>query len=247
MALDHELRLYAHRGSSAALPENTLEAFGQGLADGANALETDVHRTRDGCWVVCHDPDGRRLAGRPERIADVDLAQVERWDAGRGLKIPTLEALLGAFPGVPMSVDLKPADPGAVPSMLELLACLGAEHRVTLASFHPRVLAAVRRLGWPGRTALGQLEVAALRFLPAGVARVVVRGQGAQVPLASGAIRLDGPRFIARCHRLGLRVDYWTVNDSEVARSLLARGATGVMSDDPARMADLFAAARRDV
>ncbi len=244
MTRPHELRLYAHRGSSAALPENTLEAFGQALADGANALETDVHRTRDGRWVVCHDPDGRRTAGRPERIADVDLAQVERWDVGRGLKIPTLEALLGAFPGVPVSVDLKPAAPSRVRSIIDLLERLGAEHRVTLASFHPRVLAAVRRLGWPGRTALGQLEVAALRFLPAGFARVLVRGHAAQVPRASGAIRLDGPRFIARCHRLGLRVDYWTVNDPEIARSLIARGATGIMSDDPALMADLFAAPR---
>ncbi len=247
MAREHELRLYAHRGSSAALPENTLEAFRQALADGANALETDVHRTRDGHWVVCHDPDGRRMAGRPERIADIDLAEVERWDAGRGLRIPTLEALLGTFPGVPLSVDLKPADPSLVRSVVDLLEHLGAEHRVTLASFHPRVLAAVRHLGWPGRTALGQLEVAALRFLPAGVARIVVRGHAAQVPRASGAIRLDDQRFIARCRRLGLRVDYWTVNDPEVARKLLARGATGIMTDDPARMATLFAASGREV
>lgn len=241
MKRDHELRLYAHRGSSAALPENTLEAFRQAVADGANALETDVHRTRDGHWVVCHDPDGRRLAGRPERIADVDLAEVERWDVGRGHRIPTLEALLAAFPELPVSVDIKPSDPGAVPSILELLDRLGAEDRVTLASFHPRVLSAVRRLGWRGRTALGQLEVVALRFLPGAGARLLVRGQAAQIPRASGAIRLDHPRFISRCRRLGLRVDFWTVNDPGVARELLARGATGIMSDDPARMTDLFA------
>ena len=55
-----------------------------------------------------------------------------------------------------------------------------------------------------------------------------------------GAIRLDGHRFIARCRSLGLRVDYWVVDDPKEARRLLDLGATGIMSDDPALIAPVF-------
>ena len=54
--------IYAHRGASFELPENTLEAFAFAfaLALGANAIETDAHPTRDGHVVLSHDPTGER-------------------------------------------------------------------------------------------------------------------------------------------------------------------------------------------
>jgi len=246
-----DLRLFAHRGASAHLPENTLAAFAQGLADGANALELDVHRTRDGQLVVCHDQDGLRMAGVADRVADLDLAQVKRWDVGwgfvnaegrqphrgRGHAVPTLAEVLDAFPGVPLSVELKPDDLAAIPSLLELVGRHGADDRVTLASFHDRVVLAVRALGYPGRTALTRREVAILRLLPMAFARRAVRGDAAHVPPRMRMIRLDTPGFLARCRRLGLRAEFWTVNDPEIARDLVARGATGIMTDDPGRIA----------
>ena len=40
--------------------------------------------------------------------------------------------------------------------------------------------------------------------------------------------------MIRRCHALGLQVDYWTVNEPALARSLVDLGADGIMTDDPA-------------
>ena len=244
----YELRLYGHRGASARLPENTLAAFEQALADGANALELDVHRTADGHFVVAHDPHGERLAGVSEQIRAVGLDQVKRWDVattdGRDLDrhcVPTLEEVLGAFPGIPMSIDLKPDDPSAVSPLLEVIASHGANDRVTLASFSTRVVRRMRGLGYPGLTTLSKLEVALIRFLPAAAARRYVTGDAAHVPVKYGTVRLDGPPFIARCRALGLRVDYWVVDNPRVARRLLDAGATGIMSDDPARIAPVFA------
>jgi len=91
-------------------------------------------------------------------------------------------------------------------------------------------------MGWQGRTALTKIEVAALRFVPPVLSRLIVRGHAAQVPVRYGMIRLDRPSFLRRCRRLGIRADYWVVNDREQARQLLAAGATGIMSDDPATM-----------
>jgi glycerophosphoryl diester phosphodiesterase len=229
------LRLYAHRGASAQAPENTLTAFGTALSDGANALELDIHRTSDGHFVVAHDPDGVRLAGRGERIAELRLDALRSWRIG-GEPVPTLVELLRAFPDVPLSIDLKPNDPTAVAPLLELLSAHGGEDRVTVASFHDRLVWQVRRLGWAGRTALTQGEVAALRLAPFTVARRLIRGQAAQIPTRSGIIRLDRRALLVRCRRLGIRADYWVVNDPEEGRTLLAAGATGLMTDEPARL-----------
>lgn len=243
----NDLRLYAHRGASAHLPENSLEAFERALADGANALELDIHRTADGHWVVAHDPHGQRLAGENERISDLCLGDVKKWDVSttdpRDLgchAVPTLAEVLEAFPDIPMSIDHKPDDASGVPDLLDLIARHGAEDRATLASFSPKVMSRIRSMGYPGRTALTRPEIVWLRFLPRTLARRLVSGDAAQIPTRSGAIRLDGERFLEKCRRLGIRTDYWVVNDPGEARTLLARGATGVMTDDPALIAPVF-------
>jgi glycerophosphoryl diester phosphodiesterase len=246
MSRTFRLRLYGHRGASAHLPENTLPAFERALADGANALELDIHRTADGHFVVAHDPHGLRLAGVNEHICTLGVETVKKWNVAECTPIeachsvPTLAEVLDAFPKVPMSIDHKPDDPSGVPDLLEVIARHGAEDHVTLASFSPRVIGRIRSMGYPGRTALTRPEVAVLRFLPAALARVFVRGDAAQIPTHSGPLRLDTGRFLDRCRRLRIRADYWVVNDPEEAHRLLQRGATGVMTDDPAAMASIF-------
>jgi glycerophosphoryl diester phosphodiesterase len=246
-----ETRIWAHRGSSSRYPENTLEAFRQALEEGANALETDVHRTSDGHFVVCHDAHGRRTALTAQAIRGTTLDVVRTWDvgagfvaasgdrphAGAGHVVPTLDELIAAFPETPLSIDLKPNSPRDVPALLDLLTRHGVHTRVTLASFHPRIVRRIRRLAYPGPTALTQFEVALIYLLPPRLARRFVQGTSAAVPLSFAGLRLDSARFMARCRRLGLRSDYWVVNDPAVAVGLLARGATGVMTDDPARVA----------
>jgi glycerophosphoryl diester phosphodiesterase len=244
----HDLRLYGHRGASALLPENTVAAFRRALEDGANALELDVHRTADGHLVVAHDPDGRRMAGVSGRIRDLELSEVTRWSlVGEGVAgdcdrhtIPTLEEVLRLFPTVPISVDVKPNDPRTAAELIELIATYGDSDRITIGSFHDRLVRLVRRLGYPGPTALTRSEVAAALLLPTGLARRLVRGQAAMIPRRSSGLRLDTSAFIERCRELGLRVDFWVVNDPGVARGLLAAGATGLVSDDPAVLTPVF-------
>ncbi|MEZ4363447.1 MAG: glycerophosphodiester phosphodiesterase [Kofleriaceae bacterium] len=243
--------IYAHRGAPAELPENTLASFQRAVELGVDALELDVHTTRDGVVVVSHDPDARRMAGVDVRWLEVSLAEARRLDlgrgfvgptgerpfAGRGITIPTFEEVLVEFPAMRLNVDLKQASPPLVEPVLELLRRLRAEERVTLASFRARTMYEVRRRGYRGPTALAQAEVVALLACPRRLWRAApLRGQAVQIPVAAGRIRLDRPAFISKCHDLGLRVDYWTIDDPEEAKELLRRGADGIMTDDPARM-----------
>jgi len=216
------VRIYAHRGASRELPENTTRAFRRALELGADALETDVHVTHDAVIVVSHDPDGARIFGKAARIADSSWAEVRAWG------MPSLEEVVTSFPGVPINVDLK-IDAAAL--AVALLRKVGAEEQVTLASFQSSTLRKVRALGYRGPTGLGRSEVARLLSLPAAAQRgpLAPPGRAAQLPLS-----LAKPWIIRRCHALGLRVDYWTVNEPALATSLVALGADGIMTDDPA-------------
>jgi len=251
----HQRLLYAHRGAAVELPENTLPAFRRAVEIGVDAIETDVHMTRDGHVVISHDPSAERMANVPVRWKDVDLAEARRFDLGwgltaadgsrphlgRGIQVCTLEEAIVELPGIRWNVDLKQAEPPMVDPILTLLRRLRAEDHVTLASFRWRTLLAVRRRGYGGETALSQPEVAALLITPDRVwRRLPFAGSAAQIPLAAGPIRLDRARFIERCHGLGLRVDFWTVNQPDEAARLLALGADGIMTDDPAAVAPVF-------
>ena len=147
--------------------------------------------------------------------------------------MPLFAEVVRAFPKHRINVDLKGA--ASVDAMLALVRELGAEGRVTLASFQTSTAVRVRRRGYGGETGLSQGEVIALLGLPALAFRQLpFTGTAVQVPVKQGAIRFDRIAFIAKCHSLGLRVDYWTIDDPAEAARLLALGADGIMTNDPA-------------
>jgi glycerophosphoryl diester phosphodiesterase len=249
----HPRRLYAHRGASAERPENTMAAFARAVEIGVDALETDVHLTRDEQLIVSHDDTAARTTGAQVAWADLDLAETRRLDAGWGfvaddgtrpyagksIGVPTFEEVLDGFPGMRINVDIKVDR--AVELMLDLIRRKRAEDRVTLASFQLRTLVEVRRRGYGGETALSQGEVASLLGLPAVLWRQLpFTGTAAQVPARAGRIHFDRANFIAKCHSIGLRVDFWTIDDRAQAARLLELGADGIMTNDPGALRPLF-------
>ncbi len=148
--------VYAHRGANTELPENTLEAFRLALDLGVDALETDVHLTRDGEVVVHHDPTGLGTASTRAAIADSTLEDVRRWNLGFGFRnpdgtglvnatyrVPKLSELLEAFPGVRLNIDVKPAHAEAARAVV----AEGRRHRAPRA--RPVSPAARRSASWP--------------------------------------------------------------------------------------------------
>jgi glycerophosphoryl diester phosphodiesterase len=223
------VRIYAHRGASAELPENTMAAFRRAVQLGVDALELDIHATRDGVLVVSHDPDGRRMAGVAQRLADLTYDEALRWDVGGGERLPRFEDVVTEFP-LPLNVDLKRDIADAT---VTLLRRLGAEERVCLASFQASTMRRVRALGYRGPTALSRPEALTALSFPASFRRgpFRCRAQRAQLPRSLGK-----PWVIARMHALGLAVDFWTVDDPALARHLVSLGADGIMTNDPRRI-----------
>jgi glycerophosphoryl diester phosphodiesterase len=246
--------LYAHRGASKRMPENTLESFRVALAHGANAIETDAWMTRDRVIVLSHDGNGERMGNVAAAIDESSLAEVQAWDVSAGFEgerdslpkearqIPTLVDALEAFPDVVFNVDAK-GGAAMLEPLIQTVRAVKAEDRVRLASFSSIVLHRARDLGWRGPMGLGQEEVGALVALPEkALSFRSWKGRAAQVPRWIGPMPIVTRRFVERCHRLHIEVHVWTVNEVEEARDLLDLGVDGLMSDAPDVIAPVIAA-----
>ena len=162
--------LVAHRGGSLLSPENTLVAFDRAVALGADAIETDVHLTRDGVVVVFHDDETSRLTGRPGTLEERTLAEVRALDPAFGFTldggrsfpfreqrfaIPTLWEALQALPTIPLIIELKSVEVAA--PALAVLRETDNLHRVLIGSFLDEALIPFQRAGVPVSPGSGTL------------------------------------------------------------------------------------------
>lgn len=100
-------RIVAHRGFNTVAPENTMPAFGAAVALGADEIEMDIWPSKDGEWVVCHDPAVDRTSDGHGLLRDLTLDEIRGMDAGgwfgphfTGLRFPVLEEVLRVFTGM---------------------------------------------------------------------------------------------------------------------------------------------------
>jgi glycerophosphoryl diester phosphodiesterase len=234
--------IYAHRGARTELPENTMAAFQRAAEVGADALELDVHMTLDGVVVVAHDPDMLRVAGISAEIRRSPWSIASRWDLGKGCTVPSLEGVLDSFRDLFVNIDVKQTEPDMVPATLRAIRRTNRERSVRITSFSSANLRRIAASSFAGSVGVGSVEALRLLCEPSwSLARRPLRGDALQVPRRYGALPLDARYVIGRAHKLGIRVDYWTINDPSEARLLVARGADGIVTDDPRTMVAAFA------
>lgn len=242
--------LFAHRGGAGLAPENTMAAFRSAVQDwGADVLELDVHRSRDGELVVIHDPTVDRTTDGSGRVADLDWAELRELDAGfrfvdpegapsfrgQGVRIPRFEELLEALPDTRLNVDAK--GPDAAPPLMEMVLAHGAEQRVLLASEHEEGRA--DRMGYPGPVSASRRQIKwfwILHRLPGG-GPYTPATDALQVPLTWDGRQITSPRFVRQAHRRNIPVHVWTIDDVPTMRMLLDWGVDAIQTDRPDRLA----------
>ena len=77
-SLNGRTLVWAHRGASAYAPENTLPAFALAVEMKADGVELDVHLTKDGEVLVCHNDTINDTSDKSGRIPDMTLAEIRQ-------------------------------------------------------------------------------------------------------------------------------------------------------------------------
>jgi len=239
--------LVAPRGAPrGAATGNTIRAFREAAAAGADGVELDVRGTKDGRIAVIHDAEvlrgGKRVPVRSLTLEELRDPAVEASD-----RVPPLEeAIRSLLARTGVIVEIK--EPGLEGKVASILTSLKADTRLTwllVASFHPSVVQGFARAApgirralvvAPGGPGLG----GRIRGMMPGRA---FRSSGAQDLLPSRD--LVTPALAAQVAAAGGHVFAWTVNDPDEARRVVDAGATGVITDDLAAVGPAFRAPSR--
>jgi glycerophosphoryl diester phosphodiesterase len=75
-------RIIAHRCGGALAPENSLSGLGIAARLGCRGVEFDVMLSRDGVPFLMHDEMLERTTDGSGRVADLSIADIQRFDAG---------------------------------------------------------------------------------------------------------------------------------------------------------------------
>jgi glycerophosphoryl diester phosphodiesterase len=249
---------FAHRGASAWAPENTLEAFLLAAEAGAGGLELDVHMTLDKEIVVIHDATVDRTTQGSGTVAEMTLNELRSLDAGyrfspdggrtypyrgRGFRVPTLAEVYEEFPQSYVNIDMKEAQPGVEEAVLRVIRDAGGEARILVVSSDHAVVRRFRRVCGGGiSTGASRLETGVFYLLSRLHLERLYRPtyDALQVPVEHRGFTLVTPRFLQAAHRVGVRVDVWTINDPDEMRRLLDIGVDVIMTDRPEALTDVL-------
>lgn len=236
-------RVVAHRGMHAPTGpvDNSLGAFRSALDAGADALELDVRRTRDGVLVVHHDP---AVAGSATAIGKLDFAQLPKLPDGQ--HVPTLDEVVGLAAAADSRLVVELKETGYERQVVDALRQRVAPDAFELISFSSGSVRAIEAIDPSLRT--GYLAPKMPTWLresalyPAAVWMLDRAGWHPALNVAARAgadyvsidKRLATPTFLAEAATRGVPVDVWTVNDAPTMQRLLAAGVQSLVTDDAA-------------
>ncbi|HEY8176488.1 MAG TPA: glycerophosphodiester phosphodiesterase [Gemmatimonadaceae bacterium] len=216
----------AHRGSPRERTENTLPGFLLAIDHGADAIELDVHATRDGEVVVHHDEAVQRRV-----IAQSTWRELAEIDLGDGDRIPRLRDVFETV-GNRAAVYVELKGRGIEDVVIDVARTHGS--RFALHSFDHDAIARVAQKA--PDLARGILLDRGIPKAADQLRRAVERAQPRDVwPHWT----LVNEQFMGVAHELGTRVIVWTVNSPGTAGILVSLGVNGICTDDVQILANL--------
>lgn len=227
--------IIAHRGASYDAPENTIAAVRLGFEQGADAVEVDVHLSKDNRIMVNHDKDTQRTAGKKLVVSETDASELRKLDVGswkskdfKGEKMPFLEEVLAEVPqGKILVIELK-SDEKAVPFLKTAVNDSGIEEQVIIISFNKNAIIKAKEAlpEVPAYWLLHNFNEYSLDEAIQIAKENELTGLDVHYPLANA-------EFMQKMNSEGLGVYVYTVNNANTAKKLKKLGVKGITTDRP--------------
>ena len=142
-----QMEVWAHRGASGYMPENTMEAFELAIEQKADGIELDVQLSRDGEIMVLHDESVDRVTNSSGLLKDFTSWQLKEIPVkpvktpGKIFRIPTLSEVLDLMRHTDMKVNIELKNSvffyeGMEEKVIALVKDLGMEEQIIYSSFN---------------------------------------------------------------------------------------------------------------
>lgn len=241
----------SHRGANRVAPQNTIEAFKKSIEIGCDGFETDIHLTKDGIPVLCHNFTIDETSTGKGAIKDMTLEELRQYDFGKykghefeGVKIPTLDEFLELSKNMGdkmkvLNIEIKSEKFGEAGTeiaekAIDAVKNHGLFDKLLISSFDPAVLVVCKKVDKRCKTGIlySPDNLISLKIAPRPVSFAKEIGADALHPLYLYVTRL----YVERAHRAGIQVNPWTVNKENTAKHLIKLGVDGLITDEPGLM-----------
>jgi glycerophosphoryl diester phosphodiesterase len=245
----------AHQGAELLAPSNTIAAFTNTANMGVDVLDTDLHITKDGYLVAIHDPTVDRTTDGHGNIADMTLKEIQKLDAGyhfkdlqgqysyrgKGAYIPTAEELFQKFGNMRWSMEIKDDNPAdrydeMSAKLWALIQKYHMEDKVFISAFDQNILSTFEKYA-KNRVSIsaGRQEVTKFVVFHEFLLRDLYQPHvdAFQIPIEDSGFDLTDKKLINGAHRRGMKIIYWTIDDSKTMKKLIDAGADGIQTNRP--------------
>lgn len=236
------INVIAHRGANKTAPQNTIPAFKKAIEMNADGFENDVHLTKDGVPVVCHNYDIDHTSNGTGLIADMTYEELLQFDFGsyfsedfKDTKIPTLDEFYKLCADLKVvNVEIKSLgdkNEEIVVKTIESAKKYNLKDKLIISSFDPDVLVKVKEVDADVKTGIlyDPNSPTAEEICDDFVAYAKKIKADALHPY----VALVSEDYIEEAHEAGLIVNPWTVNKDFQIENLCAWGCDGVITDVP--------------
>ncbi len=240
--LEKRILNLAHRGYKAKAPENTLISFELARQIGADGVELDVQKTRDGQLVVIHDETVDRTTNGTGWIKNLDYATIRTWDAGNwflpkysGERVPLLAEVLDWAKAHTMflNIELKTTK---VPyqeieeDVLRLVDQFDLNGQVLYSSFNHFSIQKIKQLNPTAQTGVLYAQPLVEPWLYA--KRLGATALHPEFHFVDEAL-------IQGCKAYGIQVNPYTVNELYDLQTMIDLEVDSIISDYPNRLKTL--------
>ena len=230
IAIFHETKITAHRGSSIKAPENTMAAFELAVENMTDFIELDVQLTSDNVPVIMHDRSLYRTTGVNAKVSELTYSQIRELDAGSyfgkefaGEKVPSLEEVLRFVKGkAQLNIELKSGDTVyTADKVAELIQKYDMQNDCVITSFDYNMLKRVKEL-------TDDIQVGYILSIAYGDFYSMD-----DVDFFSMNASFLSKQIVDAIHNSGKQVYAWTVNNATSIKNLTNKGVDNIITDDP--------------
>jgi len=217
------LTIIGHRGAAGHAPENTLLSFKKAIELGCQAVEMDVHLSKDGEVVVIHDSKVDRVTGMNGKVKKMTLAELKKLYCPMHQCLPTLQEVIDLCRGrIRMFIELKAK--GTPDAVAKIIAANKIEHEVVILSFKIGLLKRIKRLN-------SKLKVIYLFYRKP--LRLWHRVKSVPLDYIGTRLKVATAKLVRRAHQLRRRVYIYDVNDVMAGLKLKNWKVDAICTDYP--------------
>jgi len=229
-----QVQFIGHRGASFPAPENTIASAKLAWKLGADAVEIDIHLSKDNKVMVIHDGNTRKTSGKYFKISETNSSVLRTLDVGsfkdekyKGEKIPFLEEIINIIPpGKKLVIEIK-SNKKVIPWMKKVIEKCGKTDQLVFICFNWDTIIETKQ-AFPHNDCYWLCGTKSkLLKKTQKVSKFGLKG----VDVKYSAIDRE---VMEQANKHGLNVIAYTVNKPKEAKRLIELGVKGITTDRPA-------------